>query len=105
MHGIGHVNTPYSYWFDNEGTFRTRIPDLFFIGFTDRLDDDFESLKRKLGLPPEARLPQDETVAHQTPAGFDDQLGEAGRANLERWYERDIEFVRLCRELAPRVNR
>src|SRR3954464_12386961 len=44
MQGIGHVNTPYSYWFDEDESFRSRIPDLFFIGFTERLDDDFELL-------------------------------------------------------------
>jgi hypothetical protein len=104
MRGIGHVNTPYSFWFGDEAAFRSRSSDVFFIGFTERLDDDFELLKRKLGLPPEARLPGDQTVAHRTPAGFDEHLGEGARSNLERWYERDLAFVQLCRELAPRVN-
>ena len=104
MRGIGHVNTPYSYWFGDEDSFGGRVPDLFFIGFTERLDDDFELLKRKLDLPAEARLPHDETTAHRTPAGFDDQLSDVARANLERWYEADIEFVRLCRRLAEIVN-
>jgi Sulfotransferase family len=104
MRGIGHVNTPYSYWFEDEETFQSRLADLFFIGFTERLNDDFELLKQKLGLPAELRLPQEETVAHRTPAGFSTQLSDVGRANLERWYARDIAFVQLCRELAPRVN-
>lgn len=104
MRGIGHVNTSYSYWFDDEKTFRSRLSDLFFIGFTERLNDDFELLKPRLGMPIDLQLPQDETAAHRTPAGFSSQLSEAGRANLERWYARDIAFVQLCRELAPRVN-
>ncbi len=105
MHGIGHVNTPYSYWFGDEKAFRARAPDLFFIGFTEQLDDDFELLKRKLGLPPEARLPQDEMLAHRSPAGFADHLRDVAQANLERWYERDLALVRLCHELAPHINR
>ena len=104
MRGIGHVNTPYTFWFPDESAFRGRLGDVFFIGLQDRLDEDFELLKRKLRLPPEASLPRDETVAHKTPSGFQDELSELGRANLERWYARDIAFVRLCRELAPRVN-
>jgi hypothetical protein len=104
MRGIGHVNTVYSDWFGDEPSFRKRIPDLFFIGFQERLDEDFELLKRKLGLPPEAQLPREETVAHKTPADFDTHLGEVARANLERWYGADVAFVELCRELAPRVN-
>jgi hypothetical protein len=104
MRGIGHVNTPYSYWFEDEQVFRARLADLFLIGFTDRLDDDFELLKRKLDLPAAAHLPRDETVAHRTPSGFAETLSDPARVNLERWYKRDVEFVRLCRDLAPCVN-
>ncbi len=104
MRGIGHLNTSYQRWFGDGRAFRARVPDLFFIAFQDRLDDDFELLKRRLGLRPELHLPADETEAHRTPPGFSDELGDVGRANLERWYAEDIAFVELCRELAPRVN-
>jgi hypothetical protein len=104
MHGIGHVNTPYTFWFPTEAAFNARIADVFFIGLQDRLDDDFELLRRKLGLPDGVAMPRDETAAHKTPAGFDDELSEQGRASLERWYSFDVAFVRLCRELAPHVN-
>jgi hypothetical protein len=104
MHGIGHVNTPYTFWFHDEAAFRKRLGDVFFIALQDRLDDDFELLKQKLGLPDEAHMPRDETVAHKTPAGFEIRLSDDGRANLERWYARDVAFVRLCRELALEVN-
>jgi hypothetical protein len=104
MHGIGHVNTPYTFWFPDEAAFRARLDDLFFVGLQDRLDEDFALLRAKLGLAPEVRLPGDETTAHRTPAGFADQLSECGRANLERWYAWDVAFVDLCRRLAPEVN-
>ena len=32
MRGIGHVNTPYTFWFADESAFRGRLGDLFFIG-------------------------------------------------------------------------
>jgi hypothetical protein len=104
MHGIGHVNTPYTFWLSSERAFRARLADVFFIGLQDRLDDDFELLRRKLELPEGVAMPRDETVAHKTPAEFESQLSERGRVNLERWYARDLAFVQLCRELAPRVN-
>jgi hypothetical protein len=103
MRGIGHVNTGYSYWFGDESSFRARVPDLFFIGFQERLDDDFELLKERLALPVEAELPRGDE-AHQAPAGLDTHLGDAARANLERWFADDIDFVERCRELAPRIN-
>jgi hypothetical protein len=104
MHGIGHVNTPYAFWFRDDASFRKRLDDLFFIGLQDSLDDDFEELRRRLGLPDDAQMPRDETVAHKTPEGFESQLSDVGRANLEHWYAWDVAFVRLCRELAPEVN-
>jgi hypothetical protein len=104
MHGIGHVNTPYTFWFPHESAFRARLSDVFFIGLQDRLDDDFELLRRKLRLPDGVAMPHDETAAHKTPAGFTSQLSDRGRTNLERWYARDVAFVGLCREVAPRVN-
>jgi hypothetical protein len=104
MHGIGHVNTPYTFWFPDESAFRARLDDLFFVGLQDRLDDDFELLRIKLGLPDDIHLPRDETVAHRTPSGFESQLSERAQANLQRWYERDLAFVELCRQLAPTVN-
>ena len=103
MHGIGHLNTGYSFWFGDESSFGARISDLFFIGFQELLDDDFETLKQRLGLPVEAELPRGDQ-AHQAPAGLDTHLGETGRANLERWYADDLAFVERCRELAPRIN-
>jgi hypothetical protein len=103
MHGIGHLNTRYSFWFGDEAAFRERLPDVFFIGFQERLDEDFELLKKKLGLPPDADLPRGE-AAHQTPPGFETRLSETARANLTRWYADDVAFVELCREFAPRVN-
>lgn len=104
MRSIGHINTPYSYWFGGVRRFRRRLRDVFFIAFQESLDDDFELLKQKLGLPPEARLPSDDAAAHRTPASFPRDLSDRARANLERWYAKDIEFVKLCRQLAPTVN-
>jgi hypothetical protein len=104
MRSIGHINTSYWFWFVDEKSFRNRLPDVFFVAFQDRLDEDFDLLKRKLGLPAEARLPSDELVAHRTPEGFARELGDVARSNLERWYERDLAFTRMCRELAPTIN-
>jgi hypothetical protein len=104
MRGIGHIKVSYAYWLGDEQAFRARLPDLFFIALQERLEEDFEQLKRKLDLPPEVRLPTGDTEAHRTPAGYDDELGPVARANLERWYARDLAFVQLCRRLAPRVN-
>lgn len=103
MRGIGHVNTGYAYWFGDDSSFDARVSDLFFIGFQEQLDEDFETLKQRLGLPIEAELPRGDE-AHRSPAGFDMHLGDTARANLERWYAEDLAFYQRCRQLAPLLN-
>jgi len=105
MQSIGHLNTSYWYWFKDETTFRARLKDIFFIGFQEHLNDDFEVLKRKLALPSETRLPTDDIAAYRAGGDVDVTLSDAGRINLEHWYRRDLRFVQLCRELAPLANR
>jgi hypothetical protein len=104
MRGIGHVNTPYAHWFGDLHSFRRRLSDVFFIGFQDQLDDDFELLKEKLGLHRRARLPTDPVAAHRSTTSNDGYLSVVARANLERWYAADLAFVDFCHELAPLVN-
>jgi len=104
MAGIGHLNTGYAFWFGDEAAFRRRLQDVFFIAFQERLDDDFEVLKTKVGLPEEARLPRDAAAAHRAPDDVSVELGDLARANLMRWYADDVAFVELCRRLAPEVN-
>jgi Sulfotransferase family len=104
MTAIGHVNTHYTYWFGKESAFRKRLGDVFFIGFQEQLDDDFELLRTKLGLPAGLQLPRDATVAHRSPPGFAVELSEVAQTNLSRWYKDDLAFVELCRRLAPGVN-
>ncbi len=103
MRGVGHLSTAYSFWFGDEAAFRARMPNVFFIGFQERLDLDFAALRERLGLPAEAELPRGD-AAHEAPAGLDRRLSDAGEANLREWYADDLAFVELCRELAPRVN-
>jgi hypothetical protein len=103
MHGIGHLNTGYSFWFGDEDAFRSRVGDLFFVGFQERLGADFELLKTRLGLPADANLPEGD-AAHRAPVGFDTRLGDVARANLQRWYAEDIAFFGLCLDLSARIN-
>jgi hypothetical protein len=104
MRGIAHLNTPYRFWFGKLDVFRKRLSDVFFVGLQEQLDDDFELLKRKLGLPPQAELPDNPIAAHRSLGPSPEPLSETARANLERWYAADFEFLAFCRRLAPLVN-
>jgi hypothetical protein len=99
MRSIGHVKTSYWDWFQNEAYLRSRLGDLFFIGFQERLDEDFEIVKSKLGLPEDLKLPHDEVRAHRNPTGLDKKLSDEAISNLNEWYKRDFEFIALCKAI------
>jgi len=99
MRCIGHVGSSYWDWFETEKYFRSRLPDIFFIGFQERLTEDFEILKSKLGLPENAKLPNDDILAHRNPMDLDKTLTDEAIENLKKWYKDDFEFTTLCEEV------
>jgi len=99
MKFIFHVNTSFWDWFENKEYFLHRLPDIFFIGFQESLDDDFERLKIKLGLPDTIKLPTESLEAHKGDySDFERFLEEKAIKNLEKWYAEDYEFLNLCRK-------
>lgn len=104
MRGIKHVGSSYWDWFVDETYFRSRFPDILYIGRQENLSADFQVMKNLLGLPAAADLPNDDVQAHRNPVTANKKLEEAALANLKRWYVREFEFLDVCRELAPKLN-
>lgn len=104
MKTIRHVKSSYWDWFEDPAYFRSRVPDIFFIGFVETLDADFARLRDKLGLPAGVTLPEGDVEAHRNPRDLDRSLVAEARRNLEAWYARDYAFLELCRSLAEPIN-
>jgi sulfotransferase famil protein len=104
MKSIRHVSSSYWDWFRDEAYFRSRLPDVLYIGFQERLEADFEMLKTILGLPGHLKLPIDDVHAHKNPRDLDRTLDPPAAARITEWYARDYAFLRLCMDLAPRIN-
>ncbi len=104
MDSISHIRSPQWSWFQNESYFLARRSDILFIGFQETLGADFEILKGILNLPTEARLPDDVITSHRSPANVDKELDEAAIANLNAWYRRDQDFLKLCRQVKDRTR-
>lgn len=105
MKSIGHVKTSYWDWFENEAYLLSRLTDIFFIGFQESIPADFELLRLKIALPPEAQLPTDDIAAHRNPKGADMRLEPSAIENLRKWYRRDDAFIDFCRSRAETINR
>lgn len=98
MHSISHVRSHYWDWFKDETYFLSRVKDIFYIGFQETLQDDFEILKRKLQLPGVASLPIDEVHTHRNPTNVDKKLDMESILNLKNWYAKDYEFMEFSRK-------
>jgi hypothetical protein len=91
-------------WFESETYLRSRLLDIFYIGFQETLNEDFERLKEKFALPTSLRLTDDEVAAHRNPAHLDYRLDDLAVANLRAWYEADQRILDFCRTHAAAVN-
>ncbi len=104
MNSIKHVRNHYWYWFGDEEYFSSRQSDIFFIGFQETLDHDFEILKRKLKLPAKTVLPTNAIVAHRNPESLDRKLSDQAVKNLRDWYSQDYEFIEKCKKTIIDAN-
>ncbi len=99
MQGISHVKHSYWRWFESEEYFLSRASDIFFVAHQERLDEDFERLRSKLGFPDSAVLPSDTSEANRSPGEHDRTLEPQAEENLKRWYADDYRLLELCEEL------
>lgn len=104
MNNIRHVKDSFWLWFKNETYFRSRFDDVFLLGRQESLNEDFEKLKIKLGLPGDLCLPNDAFNAHKSPLNISTHLNEQAICNLAGWYKRDYEFIKLCQSLTDQTK-
>jgi hypothetical protein len=102
MKDIQHVGNSYWQWFESEEYFRSRLSDIVFVGFQEYLSEEFEILKKRLGLPRDLELPTDATLTFKGPPDVDRTLDERARDNLRRWYRDEYRFVALCKDVLGR---
>jgi len=103
MRSISQVRDSYDKWLGDESYLASRASDIFFIGFQESLSEDFLRLKDRLGLPPEARLPEDDFNAHRSNGNSKSVLEARAIANLTEWYAADYRLLEICRQLAARL--
>jgi len=104
MGSIPHVAMTYAYWLEAENYLRSRLDDIFFIGFQETLDKDFASFRDKLQLPDRLQLPEGGIDAHRGPQELDVHLDKAALRNIKAWYAADYRIVDLCHETAEEIN-
>lgn len=99
--GIRHIThlLPYGFWLGGSEYFSSRLADIRYIGFQETLDEDFSNLKRLLGLPDSAALPEGDIQAHRAPAGQGGSLDAHAAETLRAWYADDLAFIEQCRTL------
>ncbi len=105
MRDLQHSKLSYSFWLISKAYLMSRLADVFFIGFQERFDADFELLKAKLLLPTSVQLPKGDVESHRAPDALDVSLSKLATANLRNWHSADYEIFALCQEKADQLNR
>ena len=98
LHSIGHVNTSYWDWFGNEQYLKERTRDIVMVLCQEELNEDFEVLKKHLGLHDRIQLPTDEISMHKNPDYLDKSLSTVAVENLKKWYSDEYTFLKVLRK-------
>jgi len=97
MRSIAHVRKPMWEWIGDEEYFLERIDDVLFVGFQEQYDEEFERLRKLLGIPKKYAPPKDEVRSHRNPTNIDRHLSDRAVHNLRQWYRRDYELMEFIR--------
>lgn len=98
MHGIRLINDAYSHWLGGEQYLQKRQGDIFFVGFQETLQQDFERLRDALGFSPALELPTDPVMAHRGTEEAGRVLTGHAQQNIVHWYRDDVRLLTHCRE-------
>ncbi len=98
MRTISHLQCSYWDWFGNEEALAAREDALLFIGRIESFDEDFEVLKKSLGLPQDLLLPMDSKSTNRNSSGMDQAspLEPEAEKQVKNWYRRDYDFLEIC---------
>jgi hypothetical protein len=96
MKGIRHVKHPLSLWLGSPRYLAKRLSQVVFIVRQETLTEEWPKLKTTVGLPDEAELPADPTVAHRGRSTESPALSQAQIRALRDWYAEDYELLDYC---------
>lgn len=89
MQSIQHVRSHYQFWLNSVEYLESRSQDVLWIGRTEHLTADFETLKQLLNLPAECALPASDVLSHRRLETDDTWLDAVGLQNIKQWYHSD----------------
>lgn len=98
MTSVNHINTSYWDWFGDEEYFSSRISDVLWVGRKETLQEDFERLRKILGLPEHVCL-EKKNIRQYGKCDLNTSLCNKGKIVLSQWYYRDFEFLSFCKRL------
>ena len=101
MQTIGHVSTHYRDWLISADYLLSRKSDIIFIGRQETLEQDFEILKRILGITA-VSLIADPVRSHRNPHQ-DTRLEPEAIENLREWYREDYRLLDVILPLRDEI--
>lgn len=103
MQNITHLQCSYWDWFGDEKQLAERDSSILAILRTESLEEDFEALRKRLGLSQGLVLPTDAKASNKsTDAPKRAALEPRAVELVKEWYRRDYDFLEYCSEWRER---
>lgn len=99
MASIKHVNTSFWDWLIDEAHLKRHKSNVLTVARQEHLSQDFEEMKRILGIQEDISLPSDPIKSHRSPASLDRHLTALAIDNLRQWYDQDFACLKVCEQL------
>jgi hypothetical protein len=96
MTGVQHIKDRLARWLISPRFLTKRRSQVVFIARQETLNEEWPKMKSVVGLPPDAELPVDPTVAHRGRTTDDRVFSEDEARALRDWYAGDYELLEYC---------
>lgn len=96
MKNVKHLEH-FNKWLLSKEYLESRREDIFYVGYQESLNEDFEELKNRLCLSQDISLPCDDIGAHRSPGKLDESLTTDAEERLLQWYADDVDIVMFCK--------
>ncbi len=105
MKGIRHLRWSLKHFLISPDFLEKNRQRVFFIGDQARFGTDIEALRKKAGVDPAIRLPDDQTGAHRSASGEKAPLSARAIENLKAYYAQDYAIYQWCLQNRAAINR
>ena len=104
MKGTYFIKETLQQWLISLKYLKRRRDDILYIGRQETMKQDFDKIKKIIGLPDSLLLPKDRNKANRAPANSKTYISKLGLRNLRNFYQEDYKILEFCEQVQTEQN-